>query len=85
MSLEPAEYNIDKNYNRKDIKSLLKLPPKAKVPSKATTKTPEFQEWFKAGIRVCNNHPYPFVWCIIEGTACPKCRQESGVVEKDEW
>lgn len=72
-------------YNRRDIKQLLKLPAKAQHPSNATTKSQEFQAWFASGIRTCNKHPYPFVWCIIEGPACPKCRREAGEPEPSDW
>jgi hypothetical protein len=38
-----------------------------------TCYTDEFQTWFNDGVRVCEKHPYPFVWHIITGLKCRRC------------
>ena len=33
----------------------------------------EFQDWFKAGLRFCDKHNYPFAWHLLQAIDCPKC------------
>lgn len=55
-------------YHRADVRQYLG----AYVP-RPYVDSDEFQEWFKAGLRRCDNHPYPYKWHIIKYGQCPKC------------
>ena len=80
---------VERDYHIKDIIGFLGLNPKGegakeikaqicperrkRDKSKLLCYTGEFQAWFRAGLRECTRHPYPYVWHIMTGLECRKC------------
>jgi hypothetical protein len=89
---------IERRYHIKDMIALLGLNPKSEGAREITKQlcpdrrkgevyrplgySDEFQAWFRAGLRECRLHPYPFVWHIMRGLECPKCAEERASVSK---
>lgn len=71
-----AAYGIERGYNQSDVENLLKHLVGDEVYE------PEFQQKFIDGIRICEDHPYPFKWHVSTSVQCPKCVRESNSIER---
>src|SRR5258708_5727283 len=72
------EGGIERPYNKSDIMNLLKNEHGCLVfnLNESMVYDVDFQKWFIAGIRWCENHPYPFQWHSCVRTYCSKCHPE---------